>query len=739
MKRLKYVSSLYATLPPTDQVGSPYKHPPIPIPMSYSEKKQVIKLADGKIITLETGVVAQQAEAAVLVRMGDAVLLAAVDSKEEAQPPNFLPLYVEYQEKYSGAGKIPGGFLKREGRSTAHEILIARIVDRIIRPCFPKTYRKAIQVNLVLLSASEEVVPQVLAPLAASAALSLSSLPFTGPISGACVGRIAGKFKVNPTPKELKQADMQIMVGGSKKRLLMVEGEMKEAKERDFIEAIKLAHETIALQCTAQEELMAGLPILKENYLPPEEDAALKAASHQVFYEACYAIAKQALNSKKKRGNAFKALRDRHLAELAQGDEERQALVERYFDAIKSAAVRDLAFQEGQRMDGRTADEIREIRIRPNYLPSAHGSVLFDRGETQALSRTTLGSKLDDQLIDGVGPKTYNKFMVHYNFPGFSTGEVKPNRGPNRREIGHANLAERAIRAVLPSTEENPFTLRVDTDILAANGSSSMATTCGSVLSLYNAGIQLKSPVAGLAIGLLYRPEDGKHVLLSDMSGEEDSLGDMDLKVAGTREGITAFQMDIKMTELSYELLEKALGQAKVGRLHILEKMEAALASDAFKPKKHIPKIVQFTIPGNMIGTVIGPGGKVVQSLQEETGTTISITESEKKPDSGTVQIFAPNQAALDQAHEHIKKLIMVPKIGEVYTGKVKGIREFGLFVELTPNKNGLLHISQVSHEKIENLDKMFKIGDEITVKLIAEKEKGKYSLSRKVLLDKPE
>ncbi len=698
-------------------------------------------LGDGREVTLETGKLAKQADGSVVVRCGDAMLLATVVSSKESKPGiDFLPLSVDYQEKYAGAGRIPGGFLRREARLSDYEVLICRLVDRALRPMFPEDYHAEIQVMITLISADKTIMPDALAGLAASAAITLSDIPFNGPISECRVARIHGKFIVNPTVQELEHADLDILVAGSAKDILMMEGEMKEVSEEEMIEAIQIAHDAIRLQIKAQVELaeMVGVKTKRE-YNHELNDALLKDKIHQLTYDKTYEIAKLGL-SKEKRSAGFKAILSDFLEAEYPAENltpEIQSLAKKYYHDVEKVAVRNLVLLESKRLDGRSPNEIRPIWSEVNYIPSAHGSAIFTRGETQSLTTVTLGGKEDEQLIDGAMFFGDNRFMLHYNFPGFSTGEVRPNRGPGRREIGHGNLALRALRQVLPSSEENPYTLRIVSDILESNGSSSMATVCAGTLALMDAGIKIKGPVSGIAMGLIMDSETGKYAVLSDILGDEDHLGDMDFKVTGTTKGITACQMDIKVDGLSYEVLSNALHQAKEGRLHILGELTKTLSHVREDYKSHAPRIVEIRILKEFIGAVIGPGGKIIQEMQRETNTTISI---EEKDNMGIVQIMATDKDSLNAAVAKIKGITTVAEIGEIYDGVVKSIMPFGAFVEYLPGKDGLLHISEIDHRRIETMDGVLEVGDKIQVKLLdIDKKTGKVKLSRKALIPRAE
>lgn len=698
--------------------------------------KKTITLSDGREIAIEVGGVARQADGAAVIRMGDAMLLATVCTRNEPEEgSDFLPLSVEYQEKFAAAGKIPGGFLKREGKLGDHEILISRLIDRAIRPLFPKGYRCPTQINVMLISADADIVPDTLAALSASVALIISqSVPFTVPISEVRVARVEGKFYINPTIAMLKGADLDIMVAATADSVLMVEGEMMGIQEGELVDAIKFAHEEIAIQCRSQLELFSELNIIKNTYDPLQTkiEWGLEEAKCTEIYNAVCAIVRQGIDNKRLRKQAFKEVFDAQVS----GHEEHKNKFEEKFYEIEKRAIRDMALNEKIRLDGRKLEEVRPITSEVNYIPSAHGSALFTRGDTQSLTTVTLGSKLDEQLIDSALVSGYTKFMLHYNFPGFCTGEVKPNRGASRREIGHGNLAMRALKGVLPPEVDNPYTIRVVSDILESNGSSSMATVCAGSLALMDSGIPVSSAVSGIAMGLIV--EGNRYVVLSDILGDEDALGDMDFKVAGTRSGITACQMDIKVNGLSYEIIRKALDQSKVGRLHILSEMEKTLSTNRSSYKAHAPKVANISINKKLIGSVIGPGGRIIQDIQKKSGADIRI---EEKGELGIIQIFAPNDEAAATAERLIRDIIAEPEVGAIYKGKVKSIVDFGAFIEIMPGKDGLLHISEVRWgDRIENLSEILKEGDIIEVKLLEiDPKTGKFRLSRKALLPKPE
>ena len=698
---------------------------------------KTINLPDGRTITIETGKLAKQAHGSVVVRMGNTMLLTTVVANKEAKEGvDFLPLSVDYQEKFASTGKIPGGFLKRESRLSDYEILISRLVDRAIRPMFPDDYHADIQVAISLISGDEESLPDALAALSASAALAVSDIPFNGPISEARVSRVDGAWIVNPTKSQKELADLDLIVAASYDNILMVEGEMKECSEEDMLEAIKIAHEAIKEQCKVQMELEkeAG-KTEKREYSHEINDEELKADMKAKLYDKAYAIAAKQSADKNERSEAFSALKNEYIESLPEDHEYDAALISRYYKSIQKEACRNLVLEENKRLDGRKLNEIRPIWSEVDYLPNAHGSSVFTRGETQSLNTVTLGTKLDEQLIDGAMYSGTNKFMLHYNFPGFSTGEVRPNRGPGRREVGHGNLAWRALKVVLP--EENPYTIRVVSDILESNGSSSMATVCAGSLALMDAGIQIKKPVSGIAMGMISDSKTGKFAILSDILGDEDHLGDMDFKVTGTEDGITATQMDIKVDGLSYDVLKKALDQAREGRLHILNEMKKTLAEPKDDLKPTAPRTIIMKIDKELIGAVIGPGGKVIQQIQKDTGATVVIEEVDNH---GVVSIFAVNKDAMDGALAKVKAIVAMPEVGETYDGVVKSIMPFGAFVEFMPGKDGLLHISEIKWERVEKMDGVMEVGEKVKVKLVEiDKKTGKYRLSRKVLLPKPE
>ncbi len=699
-----------------------------------------IDMGDGRIITIETGKLAKQADGAAVVTMGNTMLLATVCTKKEAgEDVDFMPLQVEYQEKYAAVGRFPGGFFKREARPSNYEILIARLVDRALRPLFPENYHADTQVLVTLISGDRNEYPDALAGLAASAALSVSDIPFHGPISEVRVARINGEFKINPTAEALKEADLDLIVAASMDNIMMVEGEMNEVQESDLIEALKVAHAAIRKQCQAQIELAAEVEKAnpKREYCHENNDEDLRARVKEELYQKLYDIAKSP-TGKQERNDAFEQVKADFLATLPEEElAEKTPMVNRYFEDVLWEAVRNMVLTERHRLDGRQLDEIRPIWCEVSPLPSAHGSAIFTRGETQSLSTCTLGTKLDEQIIDGAIIDGTCDFLLHYNFPPFATGEVKPIRSTGRREIGHGNLAMRAIKPMLPPKEECPYTIRVVSDILESNGSSSMATVCAGTLALMDAGVKLKKPVSGIAMGMISDAATGKYAILSDILGDEDHLGDMDFKVTGTRDGITACQMDIKVEGLSYDVLAEALEQAKRGRLFILDKMLETLPEPREDYKPQVPRIEQMQIPREFIGAVIGPGGKVIQEMQRETNTVINI---EEVGDFGIIDIASPDKASIEAALKRIKAIVAVPEVGEIYEGPVKSILAFGAFIEILPGKDGLMHISEYDWKRVDNLENYIKVGDIMQVKLIGTEEKtGKLKLSRRALLPKPE
>ena len=697
-----------------------------------------INLPDGKTITIETGKLARQADGAVVVRMGDTMLLATVVSRREAKEGvDFLPLSVDYQEKFAASGRIPGGFIKREGRLSEYEILISRLVDRALRPIFPSNYHADTQVAISLISGDKDVMPDALAALAASSAIAVSDIPFGEPISEVRVVQTGGQYVINPNAAQTEAANLDMIVAGTADNILMVEGEMKEVSEEAMLGAIKAAHEVIKLQCQVQVELAEQLGVTKREYEHEAEDQSLRDRLFSDYYDTIYEMLSQQIADKQERKERFSAIKNSYLDSLPEDHEEDTTLIHQYFNEIHKKAARNLVLNEKKRLDGRKLNEVREITTEVNYLPSAHGSAIFTRGETQSLTTVTLGTKLDQQMIDGAMFQGSNKFLLHYNFPGFSTGEVKPNRGPARREIGHGNLAYRALKSIIPADDDNPYTIRVVSDILESNGSSSMATVCAGSMALMDAGIPVRTPVSGIAMGMISDSETGQYSILSDILGDEDHLGDMDFKVTGTEKGITACQMDIKIDGLSYDVLQEALAQAKEGRLHILGEMAKTISKSNEEMKPNAPRSATVKIERDMIGALIGPGGKVVQEIQKETNTTIVIEEVNEK---GIVNVFATDQDAMESALRRIRAIVAVPEVGEVYDGVVKSIMPFGAFVEIMPGKDGLLHISEIKWERVEKVEDVMGVGEEIKVKLIeVDKKTGKYRLSRKALLPKPE
>lgn len=707
--------------------------------MSRNIISKSVKLEDGREISIETGRLATQADGSVVVRLGDTMLLATVVSnKEPTEGRDFLPLSVDYQEKFAAAGRIPGGFFKREGRLSEHEILVSRLVDRALRPLFPEKYYNETQVNIYLISADNDVYPDALAALAASSALSVSNIPFKGPISEVRVIKKDGRLIVNPTADNINEAQVDLIVAATSENIMMVEGELAEASEDDMLEVIQFAHEAIKAQCKLQLELAEAIGALeKREHTSEPVDEALANELHDKYYERYYEVAQKGIFSKKERKEAFDVIEQEYVDALPEDHEVDLGFVHTVFHDIEKEAARNLVLKDRIRLDGRKLNEVRPIWSEVDYLPTAHGSAIFTRGETQSLTTVTLGTKLDEQTIDLAMMTGSRKFLLHYNFPGFSTGEVRPNRGPGRREIGHGNLAQRALKRVIPGEDENPYTIRVVSDILESNGSSSMATVCAGTLALMDAGIKLTSPVSGIAMGLIMDPETREYAILSDILGDEDHLGDMDFKVTGTEKGITACQMDIKVDGLPYEVLKEALHQAKEGRMHILAEMKKTLVAPREDFKPNAPRIVTFKIDKEFIGAVIGPGGKVIQEIQRETGATIVIEEVNEE---GVIHIYATDEESLKKADKWIKEIVAIPEVGKVYDGKVKNITSFGAFVEFMPGKEGLLHISEIKWERLESMDGVLETGEELPVKLIEiDKRTGKYRLSRKVLLPRPE
>ncbi len=706
--------------------------------MSLNVITKSCKLPDGREISIETGKLARQADGSVVLKMGNTMLLATVVSAQEGKEgADFLPLSVDYQEKFASTGKIPGGFLKRESRLSDYEILISRLVDRAIRPLFPSDYHAETQVMIYLISGDLDSVPDALAAFAASAALSVSDIPFQGPISEVRVARVDGKFIVNPTMEQKNRADIDLMVGASIENILMVEGEMNEVSEDDMLEALKIAHDAIKVQCELQIELSkATNKTEKRTYSHEVHDENLKEELWKLMYDKAYDVAGLLTKNKSDRSDAFKKIVSEYIDALPEDTTVSKDMVKHYYHDIQKKASRDLVLNKGVRLDGRKPNEIRQIWSEVGYLPMPHGSAIFTRGETQSLTSVTLGTKLDEQMIDGAMIEGSSKFILHYNFPGFSTGEVKPNRGPGRREVGHGNLAFRALKKVLPPDEKNPYTIRVVSDILESNGSSSMATVCAGSLALMDAGVPVKGPVSGIAMGMISDSKTGKYAILSDILGDEDHLGDMDFKVTGTEKGITACQMDLKVDGLTYEVLREALLQAKEGRLHILNEMKKTLSAPRPDLKPQTPRAETVVIEKEMIGAVIGPGGKVVQDIQNTTGATVVIEEVNGK---GIINVFANNKDVMEAALRRIRAIVAVPEVGAEYTGKVKSIMPFGAFVEFMPGKDGLLHISEIKWERLETMDGVLEVGEEVKVKLVeVDKKTGKFRLSRKVLISKP-
>lgn len=700
---------------------------------------KTIELGDGRTITIETGKLAKQADGAVTVKMGNTVLLATVCAAKDANPGvDFMPLQVEYKEKFSAFGRFPGGFTKREGKASDYEILTARLVDRALRPLFPDNYHAEVYVNIILFSADGEDMPDALAGLAASAALAVSDIPFNGPISEVRVARVGGQFVINPTFAQLEKADIDIMVGATLDNIMMVEGEMNEVQESDMLEAIKVAHEAIKVQCQAQMELMEACgKTVKREYCHEVNDDELRKDVHDKCYAKAYEVATSGTD-KHQRADAFDAIVEEYKAQFTEEEltDEKVEMIDRYYHDVEKEAMRRAILDEGKRLDGRKTTEIRPIWIETDCLPGPHGSAIFTRGETQSLSSVTLGTKDDEKIIDDVLVHGKERFLLHYNFPPFSTGEAKAQRGVGRREIGHGHLAWRALKRMIP--ENYPYVVRVISDILESNGSSSMATVCAGTLALRDAGVPMKKPVSGIAMGLISENHGTNYAILSDILGDEDHLGDMDFKVTGTKDGITATQMDIKVDGLSYEILERALAQARDGRMYILNKIEEAQPETRAELKPHAPRIETMTVAKEFIGAIIGPGGKIIQGIQEKTGATISIEEIDG---IGKVEISACNKATIDAAVRAIKAIVAVPEVGEVYEGKISSIMPYGAFVEFMPGKDGLLHISEIDWRRLETVEQAgLKEGDTITVKLVdIDPKTGKFKLSHKVLIPKPE
>jgi len=704
----------------------------------FTPTKKTIKLADGREITLETGKVAKQADGAVELRLNNTMLVATVCSAQEAdEGVDFMPLQVEYKEKFSAFGRFPGGFTRREGRASDYEVLTARLVDRVLRPLFPSNYHANTIVHIIMFSSDGVDAPDALAGLAASAAIAVSDVPFEEPIAEVRVARVNGEFIIDPTFEQIKAADMELMVGATYDNIMMVEGEMDEVSEDDLIAALKAAHEAIKPMCLAQKELAEALGVTKREYCHETDDEEIHERVRKEIYPKCYAVAQAGNADKHWRNEQFQKAFDEFMETIPEEErEEKKAMITRYYNEVQRDAVRRCILDEHVRLDGRKTTEIRPITCEPDYLPYPHGSALFTRGETQALATVTLGTKDDEKLVDDVLRHENERFLLHYNFPAFSTGEARAPRGVSRREIGHGNLAHRALKRMIP--EDNPYCIRVVSDILESNGSSSMATVCAGCMALLDAGVKLKKPVAGIAMGLITDEGNVKHAVLSDILGDEDHLGDMDFKVTGTADGITATQMDIKCDGLPYEVLEQALHQAKEGRLHILNLINQAIPQAREDYKPHVPRIVTMTIDKDFIGAVIGKGGEVIQGIQEETGASISIDEIDGK---GEIEIAAANKDSIDAAVERIKAIIAVPEEGQIYTGKVVSILDFGAFVEFMPGKDGLLHISEISWDRLENMEASgLHEGDEVTVKLIeVDKKTGKFRLSMRALQEKPD
>ena len=722
-----------------------------------------IQLADGRTITIETGKVAKQADGSVMLRMNNTVLLATVCAAKDAVPgTDFMPLQVDYREQYAAAGRFPGGFTKREGKASDNEILTSRLVDRVLRPLFPSNYHAEVFVNVMLFSADGVDQPDALAGFAASAALACSDIPFECPISEVRVARVNGEYVIDPTFEQMKEADMDIMVGASAENIMMVEGEMKEVSEQDLLGALKAAMDAIKPMCELQAELSKELgKDVKREYNHEVNDEALRERMNKELYQPAYDITKQAL-PKQDRADAFDKLlsdfKEKFFAERAAAkeaaavpaaentvpagspveitDEDYEAMMDRYYHDVERDAMRRCILDEGIRLDGRKTTDIRPIWCEVSPLPMPHGSSIFTRGETQSLTTVTLGTKLDEKLVDDVLDKSYMRFLLHYNFPPFCTGEAKAQRGVGRREIGHGHLAWRGLKGQIP--EDFPYTVRVVSQILESNGSSSMATVCAGTLALMDAGVPMKKPVSGIAMGLIKNPGEDKYAVLSDILGDEDHLGDMDFKTTGTRDGLTATQMDIKCDGLSFDILEKALMQAKAGREHILNCITETMAEPRAELKPHVPRIEAFEIPKEFIGAVIGPGGKIIQQMQEDTGATITIDEIDGV---GKVQVSAPDKASIDAAIAKIRAIVAIPEVGEVYEGTVRSIMPYGCFVEFMPGKDGLLHISEIDWKRLETVEEAgIKEGDKITVKLLdIDPKTGKFKLSHRVLIDKPE
>lgn len=699
------------------------------------------QMADGREITIETGKLAKQADGSVVVKAGETMILATVVSKKEAADNvDFMPLSVDYQEKYASAGRFPGGFFKREARPSEYEVLICRLIDRVLRPLFPADYHAETQVMVSLISLQKGDQPDAYAALAASAAMAVSDIPFHGPISEVRVANLNGKWIVNPNIEETEAADLEMMIGASIDNIMMVEGEMNEVSEEMMMEAFKVAHDAIKIQCQAQIDLAAMVEKSspKREYHHEDKDDELKQRIIDELSDKVYKVAASGTADKHKRAEMFGTIVKEFVESLdPEYAAEKKNLIKRYYHEVEKAEVRKVILQERIRLDGRKLNEIRPIWSEVNYLPTVHGSAIFTRGETQSLTSVTLGSKLDEKIIDGVVFEGKSNLLLHYNFPPFSTGEARMNRGTSRREIGHGNLALRALKRMIPGSEENPYTIRIVSEILESNGSSSMATVCAGTMALMDAGVKLKKPVSGIAMGLITDGDSGKFAVLSDILGDEDHLGDMDFKVTGTRDGITACQMDIKVEGLSFEILSQALNQAKEGRMHILDKIAETITEPRAEYKDFVPRIEKMIISKEFIGAVIGPGGKIIQDIQKTTGTTITI---EEVGDRGVIEIMSPDKASIDAATNRIKGIVAVPEVGEIYHATVKSIMPYGAFVEILPGKEGLLHISEIAWKRLEKVEEVLKEGDEIDVKLLAvDTKSGKLKLSAKALLPKPE
>jgi polyribonucleotide nucleotidyltransferase len=699
---------------------------------------KTIDLGDGRTITLETGKLAKQADGAVTVRMGNTVLLATVCGAKDAAPNvDFMPLQVDYKEKFSAFGRFPGGFTRREGKASDYEVLTSRLVDRVLRPLFPDDYHAEVFVSILLFSADGVDIPDALAGLAASAALAVSDIPFNGPISEVRVARVEGQFVINPTFPQLEKADLDLMVGATADNIMMVEGEMDEVQEADLLEAIKVAHEAIKEHCRIQQELSQACgKTVKRTYCHETNDEELRAAVRAACYDKVYAVAVSG-SAKQERTDAFTVIKDEFKAQYTEEERaEKEVLIDRYYHEVEKEAMRRAILDEGKRLDGRHTAEIRPIWIETDCLPGPHGAAVFTRGETQSLTTVTLGTKSDEKIVDDVLVHGKERFLLHYNFPPFSTGEARPQRAVGRREIGHGNLAHRALKRMIP--HQYPYVIRVISDILESNGSSSMATVCAGTLALMDAGVPLRKPVSGIAMGLISENKGTHFAVLSDILGDEDHLGDMDFKVTGTEDGITATQMDIKVDGLSYEILEKALAQAREGRMHILGKITEALPEPRPELKPHAPRIETFTVGKEFIGPIIGPGGKIIQGIQEKTGAVISIEEIDNK---GVIEVSGLNKESIEAAIRAIRSIVATPEVGEVYDGKISSIMSYGAFVEFMPGKDGLLHISELDWKRLETVEEAgFREGDPITVKLMdIDPKTGKFKLSHRAILPKPE